>query len=78
MASYYGCARGLRGLNIEATFQLNRAPIHPWTGPCVPLNLMGRAMKRTQASSEMILSPWVQRAQSSTTFIAPVSPTPLH
>ena len=78
MASYYGCARGLRGLNIEAAFQLNRASIHPWTGACVPPNLIRSATKRTQASSDIMLSPPLQRMQSSTTFIKRGTPTPLH
>jgi hypothetical protein len=63
---------------IEAKFQLNGAPIHPWTGPCVPRKWMGSAIKSTQASTNIMLSPWLQRAQCSTTFIAPGTPTPLH
>jgi hypothetical protein len=43
----------------------------------VPRNLMGSAIKRTQASPDIMLSPPLQRAQSSTTFIAPGTPTPL-
>ena len=70
--------------NIDETFQqLNGATFYPWTGPCVdgpcmPQNLMAIAMKCSQASPDIMLSPRLQRAQSSTKFIAPWAPTPLH
>jgi len=57
---------------------LNRAAFHPWTGPRAPPILMETAIKCTLASPDIMLSSLLQRAQSSTTFIAPATLTPLH
>jgi len=65
--------------NIDETFQqLNRAPFHPWSRLCVPRKWMGSAIMSTQASPDIMISPWLQQAFSSTTFITPGTPTPLH
>ena len=63
----------------EATFQqLNGAPFHPWTGPCVPRHLMVIAMKCTKVLTDIMLIPRLERTESSTKFIAHWTLTPLN
>jgi hypothetical protein len=59
---------------FEAIFQLNRAAFYACTGPSMPPNSMGSAMKCTLASSDITAYPPLQPAQSSITFIAHGSP----